>query len=280
MHLILLFLALLIAWSIRQIPVAPTGGQQTRWQRSLVQFLLPPLLLLMTALSLVCMGPQGQMVRRLGGWFSYDLAVVFLVVGVALAAKLLWEGWRSLRQVRSYPQQELFGTTARLLPTPVPFAAQVGFWRSELVISQGLLDTFDAEHLEAILSHEQAHYYFHDTFWFFWLGWLRRLTCWLPQTETLWQELLLLREQRADRWATQQVDGLLLAESLFQMVSKPGLELENFAVAFGADTPPNRLHERINALLNVPELVEPEAIGNWFFLALALLPLISIPFHY
>ena len=56
-------------------------------------------------------------------------------------------------------------------------------------------------------------------FGFFWWGWLRRLTEWLPHSKELWQELLLLRELRADQWAAQQVDPLVLAESLLLMVN-------------------------------------------------------------
>jgi len=75
------------------------------------------------------------------------------------------------------------------------------------------LDTLDNAHLDAVIAHEQAHFYW-DTFWFFWLGWV--LHCHCCNTESLWQELLILREVRADHWAAQQVDPLLLAESLLR----------------------------------------------------------------
>jgi Zn-dependent protease with chaperone function len=48
------------------------------------------------------------------------------------------------------------------------------------------------------LAHEQAHAHYRDTFWFFWLN---VLTSWLPHTEALWQEILFLREIRADEKA-------------------------------------------------------------------------------
>ncbi|MBW4470337.1 MAG: M56 family metallopeptidase [Stenomitos rutilans HA7619-LM2] len=281
MHLTLLFLGLLSAWGIRCLPIRLSGTCQQRWQRSLGLFLLPPLLLLTTAIALVCMGPQGQMVRWWEGWSSYTLAIGLLAFAVTLALKLTWEGWRSLQQVRTYPQLMVQGQQARLLDTPIPFIAQVGFWQSELVVSQGLLETFEAEHLEAVLTHEQAHAHYRDTFWFFCLGWLRRLTAWLPQTESLWQELLLLRERRADRWAAQTADPLLLAESLLQMVKAPELYSEAICAAFSSATPRNRLEERIDALLSIPEESQfTTSFWSWLWLVLVALPLLTIPFHY
>jgi Zn-dependent protease with chaperone function len=182
--------------------------------------------------------------------------------------------------VREYPLWELKGTSARLLPTSIPFVARVGFWRSELVVSQGVLDALDADHLEAVLTHEQAHHYYRDTFWFFWLGWLRRLTFWLPQTEILWQELLLLREHRADCWAAQSVDTLLLAESLVQMVSAPTLYSEIASVAFSNALPHNRLEERIEVLLSQPKPLQQTGLWIWAWLVSGFLPLLVVPFHY
>ncbi len=280
MHLIILLSALTFAWVIRLKPIQANGTWEQRWRRSLGQFLFSPLLLLMTAIALLCMGPRGQMVRWWEGWLSYGLAIAFLSVAAVLAIKLLLDGWQSLRQVCSYQQLNVHDNPARLLPTTIPFIAQIGFWRSELVISQGLLDTFDAEHLEAVLTHEQAHHHYRDTFWFVWLGWLRRMTAWLPYTEALWQELLLLKEHRADRWASQTIEPLLLAESLLQMVSAPDLYSENFCAAFSSATPQTRLEERIDVLLSEPEPVQPANLWVWAWLLLVLLPLMSVPFHY
>ncbi|PSB28175.1 M56 family metallopeptidase [Stenomitos frigidus] len=280
MHLTLLFFGLSCAWGLRLLAMRTEGTRQERWRRSLGLFLFPPLLLLMTAVALVCMGPQGQMVRWWEGWFSYFLAVGFLASAGVMLFKLMMEGRRSLHQVRTYPQIVLKGQPSRLLATPIPFIAQVGFWQSELVLSQGLIDTFSADHLDAVLTHEQAHAYYRDTFWFFWLGWLRRLSAWLPQTEALWQELLLLRERRADRWAAQTVDTLLLAEALVQMVKAPELYAETICAAFSSATPRNRLEERIDALLSSQESLQPSNPWVWAWMLLVCLPLMTVPFHY
>ncbi len=280
MHFALLLSALSIAWGLRLVSIDSTATRQRRWGRLLMVFLLSPLLLFMTSVAIVCMGPSGRMVRWWEGWFSYSLAVGFLIMAVFWLFKLAIAGEQSLRQVRSYPEHDLLGRSGRLLPLSVPFVAQIGFWKPELLVSQGTLDTLDAEHLEAVLTHEQAHRHYHDTFWFFWLGWLRHLTFWLPQTEILWQELLLLREQRADAWAAQQVDTLLLAESLLQMVSSPELYSESFCAAFGSSEQNSRLHDRIDALLTDPNPHYPIPFQQWIGLLIVFAPLFIVPFHY
>lgn len=236
MHLFMILAALGLAWGLRSGWSYPLGNWSNRWQRALGLFLFPPLLLMMTAIAVLCMGPKGQMGGLQTGWFSYLLTLGFLGFAGVLVLKLASEGWVCVQQTRTYPQIELGGKPVRLLNANVLFSGQIGFWEPELVVSQGLLQTIDSAHSEAVLAHEQGHYYYRDTFWFFWLGWMRSLTAWLPNTEALWQELLLLRELRADQWAAQQVDPLLLAESLLLVVSVPPVS-ENFCAAFSSVAP-------------------------------------------
>ncbi len=279
MHFVMILAAFGFAWFFRCGKLEPTGNWTKRWQQALSLFLFPPLLLLMTALALVCMGPQGQMGGLQAGWLSYLLALAFLGFAGVSGLKLAIEGWYSLRRVRTYSQINLDGKLARVLDTEVPFSAQIGFWQSELIVSQGLLKTLDQPHLDAVLAHEQAHYYYRDTFWFFWLGWLRRITTGLPNTEVLWQELLILRELRADQWAANQVDSLLLAESLLAVINAPMLSAEDFCAAFSCSVPRNRLAERIDALLAEPESPVQSSLWIWSWVILTLLPLITVPFH-
>ena len=284
-HLIMLLLAVIFACGVRQTATIPTGGlsehlryrEPARWHRTLGWFLFSPLLLCTTALALAYMGPCMQMALWWEGWGSYTIAIFFLATAIVLGLSLTIEARRSLHQVRRYPQLELHGKTTRLIEIPTPYVAQIGFWEPELVVSQGLLDSLDSAHLEVVLVHEQGHLHYRDTFWFFWLGWLRRLTAWLPQTEALWQELLILRELRADRWAAQHVDSLLLAEALLSVVSAPQMQSENFCASFSSAVVRNRLNERINALLE-PDL-SSDLEGRSWWLLLVLLPLLVIPFH-
>jgi hypothetical protein len=170
------------------------------------------------------------------------------------------------------------GKNSRVLDNPILFSALIGFWQPELLVSQGLLNTLDSAHLQAVLKHEQGHYYYRDTFWFFWLGWVRSYTAWLPNTEALWQELLLLREMRADRWAAQQVDPLLLAEALLVVVSTLRVS-DNCCAAFSCAAPRSRLEERIEALLASELSYHQPSLWSWAWVLLAFLPLAAVPFH-
>jgi len=305
MHLLMIIAALGLAWLLRLAWQPSTGNWSQRWQRALFFFLLPPLLLLMTAVAVLYMGPTGNMMGLHNSWLSYSLVLTGVGISLGLCLKLALAGWQSLHQVRTYPRIELgnrqqaigldsffsvvaggkrpqledSSVTARLLENPTLFIAQIGFWQPELMVSQGLLQKLEPEHLEAVLAHEQAHYHYRDTFWFFWLGWIRCCSAWLPNTEALWQELLLLREIRADGWAAQRVDPLLLAESLLMVVSASVMASENFCAAFNCAVYRNRLHERIDALLGEVDDVTPSNIWTWSWVTLALLPMATVPFH-
>lgn len=280
MHLIMILAALGLALSVRLSCKSSAGSWTERWARTLFFFLFPPLLLLMTALAVLFMGPQGRMIGLQASWFSYLLAIVFLLVAGASCLQLAWSAWRCVFQTRTYPSQELGGKLYRILDTPVLFSANIGFWQPELVVSLGLLNTLDKTQLDAVIAHEQAHYYYRDTFWFFWLGWMRSYTGWLPNTEALWQELLILRELRADRWAAQTVDPLVLAESLLLVVSSPSsVPSESFCAAFSSVVQKNRLTQRIEALLAAPESTRQIGWWSWAWSLAVFLPLVAIPFH-
>lgn len=279
MHLGMILAVLGVAWYLRRKWLGPKGSWIERWQRSLLLFLFPPLLLIVTAASVACMGPVGQMVNGLTGWFSYLLSLCFLARAGVLCFKLARQGWKTLQKTRTYRLQKISGKSARILVLDTLFAAQIGFWQPELVVSSGLLQTFDIPHIEAVLAHEQAHYYYRDTFWFFWLGWVRQIAAWLPNTEALWQELLILRELRADAKAAQQVDPLILAESLLSVMSVVPILSENFCAAIGVFGSRNRLDERIEALLSAPGVPPSLNWESWSWLLLAFLPLLIVPFH-
>ncbi len=278
MHLLMVLSAMFFALTIRFFWNGSSATWQTRWNRTLSAFLFSPLLLITSAIAIFCMGPRGQMVRWWEGWGSYTLAISFLSGAIVLLIKLGIEAWQGCDRIQQLPQHDLQDATARLLDLETPFIAQVGFWNPELVVSQGLLDTLDEAHLQAVLVHEQAHYHYQDTFWFFWLGWLKRLTVWLPQTEMLWQELLILRELRADQWAAKQTNSLLLAEALLSVVSAP--YSDELYAAFSSPVVRDRLTERIDALLDHSESEDSNQISFLIWLPLVLIPFLVVPFHF
>ncbi|NEO28893.1 MAG: M56 family metallopeptidase [Symploca sp. SIO3C6] len=279
MHLLMILAGLGLAYLLRSSRIQQSGNWTQRWQRALLLFLFPPLLLMMTAVAVLCMGPQGQMIGLYTGWFSYCIVLGYLAVALFVGIKLAFEAWQSIEQIRAYPQVEIEGSKVRLLDHAIPFSGMIGFWQQELVITQGLLEKLQPEQLQAVLSHEQAHHYYRDTFWFFWLGWVYRCSAWLPNTASLWEELLLLREIRADGWAAQKVDSLVLAESLLIVVSQSMIVSETVCAAFSRAVPRNRLQQRIDALLAEPESPTESNSWAWSWVLLSLIPLISVPFH-
>ncbi|MBF2079312.1 MAG: M56 family metallopeptidase [Synechococcales cyanobacterium T60_A2020_003] len=280
MHTGFLLLTLGLAWLIRARATGAGTDWRDRWHAALQSFVLPPLLLIMTAIATLCMGTQGQMIGIPVGWIGYSVAIAFL--GWA-ALSLVWFAVQAGRTLRQLPIQEsvtVYGRLGYVVELPTLFAAQIGLWTSRLVVSRHLLDTLSPEQTEAVLHHEDAHAHYRDPFWFFWLGWIRHLTHWLPQTEALWQELLLLRELRADQWAAQQVDPLVLAEALLAVVSAPAIALPDYGAAFGAIAPSQLLEERVNALLSSPPSGSCAlSAQSWLWLLWALLPLALTGLH-
>ncbi len=291
MHLIMILMSLSLAWGISSLQFRQS--EHSSWSKILGLFLFSPLLLLTTAIAIAVMGPREQIIFPGEDWFSYGLAIAFLVISGLWSLKLFLEGRGTLRKIRSYPTLPIPGhpsgsqRTMRVLETPLLYSAQVGFWEPELVVTQGLLKTLNPEHLSAVLAHEQAHYHYRDTFWFFGLGWLRRISGWLPQTEVLWQELIILRELRADRRARQHIDALLIAEALLQVVqtqpqvvqTQPILS-DTFCTAFDQAATPTRLAQRIETLISTTEEAEETPIRSLFWLIIILLPFLAIPFHH
>jgi Zn-dependent protease with chaperone function len=287
MHLFMIGLVLAIACGVRSLEINPPTTNHpiywvSRWQRCLFLFLFPPLLLFSNAIALLCMGTQGMMGNWHTGRFSYFFALCYLLISVIFGIYLAYQGWISVQSARNNPQIQLnhirfADQKIRLLTTGALFAGQIGFWQPELVISQGLLKSLSPEQLETVLAHEHGHHHYRDTFWFFWLGWIRKFTAWLPNTDILWQELVNLRELRADAYAASQVDPLLLAESLLLVASNPPVTSDMCCAAVNSNGV-QRLEQRIAALLTpseTPQLHSPA----WNQFIPALLPLVTVLFH-
>ncbi len=282
MHLTMLLGVLGLAWVWRcRTNLSTSPCWQDRWQRTLEIFLLPPLLLLVSLIAILQMGPHGWMVWGWEGWISYWLAVAFQGFSLFCLGRMVISGWEIIDRVRACPLQELDGKWMRILAIDTPYSAQIGFWQPELVVSQGLLDTLTLANRQAVLAHEQAHFFYRDTFWFFWLGWLRQASSWLPHTAEIWEELLVLRELRADRWAAQETDGLLLAETLLLVVQNSVVLADSCCAAFNHLATPDRLTQRIEALIERPAVTsESTSWWQWSCLLTTLWPLLTIPLHH
>jgi Zn-dependent protease with chaperone function len=277
-----------IAWRWIWCPLSPDSPWQTRWESALSAFCLPPLMVLLAAVAVIAMGHHGTMmgqsVSPVGCWVSWGgLALASGVLTYSLGCAVR-TGW----QLRQYPVVALpEGGQARCLPVDLPLAAQVGLWRSALLVSRGWLEQLTTEEQQATLAHEQAHADYRDPFWFLWLGLVRRFSIWLPHTEALWEELLLLRELRADQRATATSDSLLLAELLVKLSRQITLasHLEVYledGVGFNDGRSLSRLEQRVNALLEPPPLPE-RSVSLWLRqvigLMVATLPLAATWLH-
>lgn len=278
MHLLIIFLALIVAYTIRYQCTQSISTRNERWHKALFFFLFPPLLIFTTTFALLFMGPQGKMGGLQTGCYSYVIALLGIVFFAMMFVKQLWLGWLSVKSVRDCPEANIAGRKVRLLNTQALFAGQIGFFKPELVLSSGLLETLSSNHLEAVLAHEQGHYHYRDTFWFFWLGWMRECTSWLPNTEALWEELLTLRELRADAHAVSSVDPLLLAESLLMVVSSNPVSSEVLCAALGSPGA-KRLEERVEALLSPPQTTQKLEFTSLNWLVWTFVPLVSVVFH-
>lgn len=250
----------------------------------LAQLVLPVLAFGCLAIAVFSMATEGLMlgVPIHGGWVARCVVGGITCASLGHLVCLCYQGWQCSQRLQQLGLVDFCGAQARLLPIDLPFAAQVGFWRSQLVVSAGLLGQLSPAQLQAVFYHEQAHALNHDCFWFLGLGWLRQITSWLPYTGAIWQKLLLERELQADRYACRFVEPLTLAEALVQVVSYRGSELSPLAQAGGSD----RLEVRIEQLLCLPEDADLEIRQpdfSWLYVLLVLLsaalPLGWIPLH-
>jgi Zn-dependent protease with chaperone function len=276
MHLILILIGLIIAYLIRLL-IPHYTDWQGNWHYSLFLFVFSPLLLLMTILAVLFMGNEGEMLGNTVSYWGFFIAVVVLLIIVAFFGYLAYQGSQTKQHLKKYSHQTILDTEARIIPISFPYIAQVGFWQPELVVTEGLLSLFDQEHLEAVFAHEASHVYYRDTFSFFWLGGIYRLTFWLPYSEVLWQELLFLRELRADHYASKLVDPLLLAEALFMIVKFP---LESAEISLSCGLSNSRLGDRIDHLLHHSQVdLHDNSWMIWFGFFSLLLPWLTIPYH-
>lgn len=279
MHLLMIILAVAIASILRASWKPSTGDWQQRYSSSLLVLLFPTVLIFATVIALICMGWQGRMGNWQTGSIGYILAVTTILVFLLLLVKLAYQGLNLSQWAKACQPGQIDNHPIAILDSDALFAGQVGFWQPELILSRGLLQILTPDQLQAVIAHEQGHLYYRDTFWFFWLGWVRTCTCWLPNTENLWQELLILRELRADAFAAAQVDPLLLAESLLIVVSGAQSNNDVFCAGLDSSNQCDRLEQRINALLSTPTQIPNSPIKYWHFFILALLPLVTVLFH-
>ncbi len=267
---------------------SPADPWAARWQSALVAFCLPPLMVTIAAGAVLSMGHHGTMmgwsVSPLGCWVSLGA----LVFASGVVAHTLIKTAETQLRLRQYQTVTLpTGGHARCLETDLPVAAQVGLWHSSLLVSRGWLEHLTLAEQQAMIAHEQAHADYRDPLWFLGLGMIRRLSIWLPNTQSLWEELLLLREIRADQRAARTSDPLLLAELLVKLSRQMTLATQGYSsdlepyMGFNESLSLSRLEQRVNALLEPDSVAEPAVPGpgRLMWLIVAVLPLTATWLH-
>lgn len=257
-------------------------GWRSRWRWAMGAFVVPPLLLANSALAVLLMGRHCPMVGPWSGIASHVIAVAVLGGAIALVSWCAWLQRRDLMRVRAFPEVTVFGDRVRVAPVARPYAAALGGWRAEVLVTAGAIAQLAPETLAAVLAHERAHVTCRDPFLFFWLGGLRRLTRWLPHTDALWRELTLLRELRADRLAAATVDPLTLAEALLTLARSDRWTPDPLTAIGILDG--RNLTERVDALLALdPHRLPSRDRLDWSGWlsggAIALLPFLSLIHH-
>lgn len=285
MHLVMILLMLAIAGFVRLLTASGESGQGVRpdnFHTSSVfcYFLLPPLLLLSTAIAIVCMGPEGEMLGLQASWISYLLAWSYLLGSFLMLLNHTYQVYVQSQKMANYTEEIVLDKSVYLIETDFPYCAQIGLWQSKIIMSRGLLKSLNEEELRAVIAHEEAHAYYLDNLCFFGLGWLRTCSSWLPYTSKLWQQMLTIRELRADYWSAQRVDKLILAQALLNLATQVNSYLNkqpdwNFAIEL-SDGNSQRLAQRVEALLT--ECKYPPKY-QWCWLSVSLLPLLTILLH-
>lgn len=290
MHFLVMITAVILAYLIRIISQHPHFKKQKSWSLSLFFFITPVLLVLMSSVAIVTMGYQGQMWGIEATLISYILAWCCLGYGVINLFTYYLEIKKISIRVNQLAEENVLGNQAKVLNTSFPYAGLMGFYQGEkksltdffqshLVLSKGLINLLSQEHLQAVITHEKAHQKHKDPLIFFCLSYCKNITFWLPNNEKLWNDLILLRELRADNTASKSVDFLLLAESLLMMTQEAMEQPSPMDYDFICTFMDNRLNERIEALINQDNSAH---YINWYQLSwmmVVFIPFIIIPFH-
>ena len=278
MHLFLLIIVLSITYGIRLISKLAKIEEKKQWGLSLFFFAFPPLILLTTCLTIILMGYQGEMWGIKASKLSYYVSLSYLCIAFIILLNNFFKLHQSRQLIKQYPSQKIDNKSIKILDSSFPYAAQIGFWRSQLVVSKGLIELLSDQHLKAVIAHESAHETYKDPFFFFWLFYLKKMAFWMPNNENLWQNLLLLRELRADQTAAREIDFLLIAESLITVTLATHKEKQSLKVALQCPFYDNCLEARINNLIEENNQLK----FTWWqiiWLIFIFIPYSFLPFH-
>ena len=125
MHLLIIFAALIVAYTTRFQWTQNKGKWNQRWHKALFFFLFPPLLIFTTTFALLFMGPQGRMAGLQTGCYSYAIALLGIAFFAIMCFKQAYLGWLSVKRTSECPTVNVAGKQVRLLNTKALFAGYI-----------------------------------------------------------------------------------------------------------------------------------------------------------
>jgi hypothetical protein len=181
---------------------------------------------------------------RGGSWASGALAAfggLTLLVAVAATVALILHAYGRVRMVRRLTRLTDSAGAFRVVESGGTLACCIGLWRTEVLISRGVLNKLDDAELAAVLAHERAHAMRHDNLQGFVLHTVTRP--W-PSVirERIRQDHASDAEQACDRVA-ERVTGSrgTVASAIHALAATLPRTEPNRAVAFGSADPAARL---------------------------------------
>ncbi len=185
-----------------------------------------------------------------GGAFTGWLALALALVLVGAAARGIWKGWRTQRDLRVESwigAHDAFGAHELVvLPSETPIAITVPGRPGQIVLSRGILDTLDSRESSAVLRHEEAHLNYRHWRYFAVCSAAAASVGWMPFVGRSVGALRLSLEQWADRVAAESLGtGAPVASALRLIATAP--PLASNAMSF---SPVETVAARLRALEN------------------------------
>lgn len=181
----------------------------------------------LTRAGLACKTDEGcatALPQWAGAGFSFLLGGILigflLFAAFTLSSQMSASGRRRLDLVRvagrmgSPLPPGLRGRTL-LIDDPCPLSYTIGFLRPAVVVSTGLFETLDAEEVQAVLAHEEAHVAARDNLVLLLANTLAMTFALVPGVRLAFARLRRAQELAADDFATRRIgDSLVVASSL------------------------------------------------------------------
>ncbi|WP_339615284.1 M56 family metallopeptidase [uncultured Gilvimarinus sp.] len=177
------------------------------------------------------------------------LLAIASVLAAGLVVWLLYRLWRAQKTLTTFialaDAHEI--RDVYILPSDAPLAFTLGYWRSRIFLSQGLLEVCDENSIRSVIEHERAHQLRHDNLRLFVAKLATLPFCW--GVGRLLERLDLTHEQACDWYATGTLEAHEVAASIVQIarLNRDFADAKNlYSASFFCRS---HVRERVNALI-------------------------------